>query len=146
MKRNAVAALLAFVAFWPLAHRWAAARFGIDPWKLSGFAMYATPTLPVLVAVAVPAGGGTTMLDEASLPASVRADLDRFRIERVALGTLREPDDVAAAVLRARPDLQAVAVVVQHTTLDPQSARMVSSDQTYAYDRGLLGEPGRAAP
>ena len=48
-KRHALVAFLAGVACWPLAHRVLVARYGIDPWKLGAFAMYATPNLPVLV-------------------------------------------------------------------------------------------------
>jgi hypothetical protein len=138
VRRNAVVALLAVAALWPLAHRVLVARFAIDPWKLGGFAMYATPTLPVLVAVFAPQAGRLALLDESTLPAGVRARLDRFRVERVALGRLREPRDAARAILAARPDLHGVVLVVQRTTLDPRTARTVSTRERFVYDRALL--------
>jgi hypothetical protein len=138
VKRNAVAALLAWVALWPLAQRALVARFEVDPWKLGGFAMYATPTLPVLVAVFAPEAGRLALLDEASLPAGARSDLDRFRVERVALGRLREPRAAARAILAARPDLHGVVLVVQRTALDPRTARTRTSSERFVYDRSIL--------
>jgi hypothetical protein len=140
VKRNTVAALLAFTALWPLAQRGLVARFQVDPWKLGGFAMYATPTLPVLVAAFGGRTGGFVLLDESTLPADVRARLDRFRVERVALGRLREPRDSARAILAARPDLHGVVLVVQRTTLDPRTARTRAERERYVYDRAQLAE------
>lgn len=135
MKRRLALALLAFVAAWPLVHRALVARFELDPWKHAGFAMYAAPSLPVLAAVLAPEAGALVLLDEESLPAGARAALERFRVERLALGRLRQPDDVARAVLAARPELAGVAVQVQRTTLDPRSARMRRASESYFYDR-----------
>src|SRR5690606_41069237 len=86
----------------------------------AGFAMYARPTLPVLVALFVPADGQLELVDEEALPAEVRERLDRFRRERVALGRLREPDDVARALLDAHPGAAGVTIVVQRTDLHPR--------------------------
>jgi hypothetical protein len=138
VKRNAVALLLAWVAVWPLVQRGLVARFAIDPWKLGGFAMYATPSLPLLVALQVPRDGQLVLLDESTLPPPTRAALRRFRVERLALGRLRSPDDAARAVLEARPDLPAVVVLVQHTTLDPRSARTRAETERHSYDRSML--------
>lgn len=138
VKRNAVAALLGFVTLWPLAQRALVSRFEIDPWKLGGFAMYATPTLPVLVAVLAPQAGRLAPLDEASLPREARARLDRFRVERVALGRLREPRDAARAILAERPDLHGLVLLVQRTTLDPRTARTSASTERFVYDRSVL--------
>jgi len=140
VKRNAVLALLAFVVLWPLAQRALVARFGVDPWKLSGFAMDATPTLPLLVALFVPEEGRLVLESEASLPEPVRARLERFRVERAALGRLREPEDVARALLDARPDATGVMIVVQRTDLDPRSARTVAGKEIFSYDRSMLAE------
>jgi hypothetical protein len=150
VKRNLIAALLVAVAVWPLVHRWIARRYEIDPWKLSGFAMYATPSLPIVVGVAGTAGRGWSNLDEASLPGWVRTQLDRFRVERLALGKLRDPADVARSVLVVRTDLTAAAVLVQRFTLDPDTARIEVSTERYPYERTdpALGLPasGQAKP
>lgn len=138
VKRNAVLALLILVALWPAAHRALVARYGVDPWKLAGFAMYSTPSLPVLVALFVPEQGRLVLVEEAALPAPVRARLDRFRAERVALGRLREPEDVARLFLAARPDATGVMIAVQRTDLDRRSARTVSGKEIYSYDRSMF--------
>jgi len=138
VKRRIALALLAFAALWPLAHRALVAAVGADPWKLAGFAMYARPTLPVLVALFVPADGQLELVDEEALPAEVRERLDRFRRERVALGRLREPDDVARALLDAHPGAAGVTIVVQRTDLDPRSARTVAHRDWFTYDRGAF--------
>jgi len=140
VKRNVAVSLLLFALLWPFAQRTLVARFGMDPWKLAGFAMYAAPSLPVLVAVFVPLDGRLVLVDEATLPDPVRARLDRFRVERLALGRLREPEDVARALLAARPDASGIMIVVQRTDLDRRSARMVSADEVFSYDRSMLSD------
>jgi hypothetical protein len=140
VKRNAVALLLAWVAVWPLVQRGLVARFAIDPWKLGGFAMYATPSLPLLVALQVPRDGQLVLLDEATLPPPTRAALRRFRVERLALGRMRASDAAARVVLDARPDVPAVVVLLQRTTLDPVTARTRVSTERHSYDRSMLAE------
>lgn len=135
MKRTAVAALLLFVALWPLAHRVLVARRHVDPWKLGAFAMYATPNLPVLVAAVGSGPNGVAPIDEARLPAWMRERLDRFRVERLALGHLRDPADVGRHLLLARPDLAAVQILVQRSWLDPATARIQVATPRYVYER-----------
>jgi hypothetical protein len=132
VKRGIVIAVLAFVASWPLVQRGLVAGYGIDPWKLGGFAMYAAPSPPLLVVLVDPDRAGTA-IDERTLSAPLRRALDRFRIERHALGRLREPRALAAAVLAERPDLAALVVVVQTARLDVRTARMTTSRDAYAY-------------
>jgi hypothetical protein len=134
-KRTAVVAILLAVALWPLGHRVLVARYGIDPWKLGAFAMYATPNLPVLMAAVGTSSQGTAVVDENALPPWVRQRLDRFRAERGALGTLRDPADVGALLLSARPELTSVAILIQRTTLDPATARIKVATPRYVYER-----------
>lgn len=134
-KRNAIVALLASLALWPFAHRALVARYGIDPWKLGAFAMYATPNLPVLVAAVGTTPSGTSLIDEETLPVWVRRHLDRFRVERAALGTLRDPEDVGRALLAARPDLTSVGILIQRSTLDPATATIEVATPRYVYTR-----------
>ncbi len=135
-KRNAIVALVLGVALWPIAQRALVVRYGIDPWKLGAFAMYATPNLPVLVAAVGTGRQGTAVVDEAALPAWARERLDRFRVERHALGILRDPADVAQMLLAARPDLTRVDILIQRTLLDPATARIAVATPRYVYERG----------
>jgi hypothetical protein len=136
-------ALLTFVALWPLAHRGLVAHFDVNPWKLSGFAMYTTPTPPILVVLMIEDStrpAALRPLREADLPAHTREALDDFRRTRHALGHLTRPDAAARSVLRARQGLAHVLVVVQRMWLDPATATMDSDKQTYLYDRSAVGE------
>jgi hypothetical protein len=135
MRRRILGAILVAAAVWPLFLRAAVRRFDVNPWKFGGFAMYTTPTPPILVALLRAVPGGFRALDPRTLPAPVRAQLDRFQMERHALGTLREPDDVARAVLAAQPELPGLVVMVQRMKLDPATARMTSRRDRYVYDR-----------
>ena len=141
MKRRIVIALLALVAIWPLVQRGLVARFGIDAWKLGGFAMYAAPTPPLQVVLVDPASPETA-LDERALSAPLRRALDRFRIERHALGDLREPRDLAALGLEERADLGALVVLVQTARLDPETALITTRRVAYSYGRDGYGRDG----
>ena len=134
-KRTLLVALLVWVACWPLAHRWLVVRYDIDPWKLGAFAMYATPNLPVLVAAVGTSAAGTAVIDESTLPIWVRRDLDRFRVERAALGALRDPADVGRLLLTARPDLTSVAILIQRSTLDAETATIRVATPRFVYPR-----------
>jgi hypothetical protein len=139
-KRNIIAGLLLFVALWAVAHRALVVRHGVDPWKLGAFAMYATANLPVLVAaVGTSPQKGTTVIDETTLPPWVRDRLDRFHLERGALGTLRDPADVGQLLLATRPDLTAVTILIQRSTLDPATARIDVATPRYVYQRDRPG-------
>jgi len=135
-KRNAVVGIVLAVALWPLGQHWLVTRYGGDPWKLGAFAMYATPNLPVLMAVVGTGPTGMAVIDETTLPAWAQQRLDRFRVERLALGTLRDPADIGRMLLTVRPDLTSVDVLIQRTILDPRTARMAVATPRYVYERG----------
>lgn len=139
MKRAVAMAILLWVGLWPLAHRALVAHYDVNPWKLSGWAMYTVASPPVLVAFFEKGAGGLVPIDETTLPAPLRAELTRFRVERHALGRLRRPDGVAASVLRSRPELPWLVVAVQQMALDPGSALMTSHKNTYLYERSAEG-------
>lgn len=132
--RIAVAVVL-LVALWPLGHRALVAFAGTNPWKLGGFAMYAAPAPPLQIAVYGLRDGQLARIDPAALPAHVRASLQRFEVERHALGELRRPDDVARAILAAAPAVSQLSVVVQRTVLRSDDARLASERMQYSYDR-----------
>ena len=78
---------------------------------------------------------GLVPIDELALSEPALRTLRRFRIERHALGDLREPDDVGRALLEARPDLDWVVIAVQRMILERGSARMTSKRRQYVYER-----------
>jgi hypothetical protein len=141
VRTRAIVAVVALIVFWPLVQRVLVATHDVNPWRLAGFAMYATPTPPVLVVAFEPRGEGGIPIDHRGLSASTQQAFGRFEQERHALGDFRRPDEVAAAVLRARPELSEVVILVQRMVLDPGTARMRSRTMHYTYDRsGLVGE------
>lgn len=131
------AALVLLVALWPLAQRALVVRYGSDPWRLGGFAMYATYQ-STQVALFRVEPGGLRLVDESTLPGAARGELVRFRRMRSALGRLASPDAAVRAVHDARPELEHLVVVVQRLWLDPATARVASEKQVLPY---LGGEP-----
>jgi hypothetical protein len=127
--------LLLFVAIWPLLHRGLVAEFQLNPWKLGGFAMYATATPPLRVTVFRNTSDGVAPLDERRLPAAIREELMRFRIRRHALGRLHSADDVGRSILAALPEIDWIVVSIQRMTIDPETARMRSSRNRYRYSK-----------
>jgi hypothetical protein len=137
-KKRVTLGLLLFIAAWPLVHRVLVMRFEVNPWKLGGFAMYASVVPPLRVTVFHDTAQGVVPLDERRLPAPVRQRLRRFRIERHALGQFRSADDTGRSILSALPELEWVVISVQRLTLDPETARMRASRKRYRYQQPLL--------
>ena len=142
MRRRVAIAILVWAAVWPLGHRALVAAYDVNPWKLGGFAMYATATPPIQVVVFESAGGRLMPLDERRLSRDAQRALRRFRIDRHALGQLQSPDDLGDALLEARPDLAWVVVAVQRMSLDAKTARMTSTREQYLFER----EQGKGDP
>jgi hypothetical protein len=145
-KVNVAAGVVLLVALWPLVHRVLVARFDVNPWKLGGFAMYATPAPPLVVAVFGLRDGKLVRVTPQTLPLAQRDALRRFEIERHALGELRRPDALAREILAADASLDQLSVVVQRTTLDRASARLASERMQYSYDRDGPREVRRMTP
>jgi hypothetical protein len=130
-----VAAVVTTVGLWPLAHRCLVASYGIDPWKLGGFAMYTTYSTS-LTALFEVTPSGFTLVNEAKLPVEGQRAFADFRAQRSALGTLRSPDDAVRAIYSQRPDLENLLVVVQRMWLDPEDGHIRSSKLRYLFAGG----------
>ncbi len=131
----AATGIVALVAIWPFCHRLLVAFAAINPWKLGGFAMYAAPAPPLVIALYTLRDGRLARIDPAALPVQVRASLQRFEIERHALGELRRPDALATEILAATPAMSQLSIVVQRTVLEPDDARLAVERMQYSYDR-----------
>ncbi len=139
MKKRAVIAVLLLVALWPFAHRILVVRYDLNPWKLSGWAMYTTPAPPILLVLHTKQEKGVVPINQQMLAAPARETIVRFLVERHVLGKLRRPDDVAQSVFSVRNDLHSLVVVVEKMALDQETARMVSTKERYVYDRSQFG-------
>ncbi len=135
MKEAVVTFVLLWAGVWPLIHRGLVARYDLNPWKHSGWAMYSTPKPPIVVAVLKRVEKGHAVLDERTLPSAARDALDRFRTRRHAIGKFAEPRDAAQAILETSSDVGSLVVMVQTFHLDPTTARMTSVMDRYVYSR-----------
>ena len=141
-RAHAFVAIVLWVAFWPLAHRALVVESGGDPWRLGGFAMYATYQ-STQVALFRVEPGGLRRVDDAKLPREAALAFRDYRQRRSALGRLASPDAALRAVHEARPDLRHLVLVVQRLWLDPETARIASEKEIHAY---LDGRPVDDAP
>ena len=122
-RRRAAHALLVLVATWPLVTLWLQARWGVDPWKLMSFGMYAAPGRrldDVRLTVSVQRGGAWEPLG----PGVAAEAVERYRRARRTLGRLAPAPPLLEA-LGAATGGQAVQVEVVEVRLDPDTARVV---------------------
>ena len=97
-KRRIVLALLVVLALWPPVQHALVQRYGLNPWKFFGFAMYAQPRIIPIVDVYVFDEGGRRR--PLLRPDEQRA-VETFQLRREVWGELEAPDELAR-VLRRR--------------------------------------------
>lgn len=134
-KQRLVVAALAVLAVWPLAHRALVARYGIDPWRFFGWAMYCTPKLPVMLEIRTRRGDAVEEVALRDLPREARRAVYRLKKRRAVWGTLATPDRLAAALADARPDADGFEITVERWYLDPSTAYVAARRDVYAYPR-----------
>lgn len=133
-RRLILGLLLAMVAWLPV-HRWLVVRFETNPWKLAGWAMYVVPQPRVQVDFFDAGGDELEPLAVAQTLEPQRTAVGRFLLRRKHAGNLVRPDALATAVFAVRPEVEHLAVVVTHTVLDPETARLVPKRFGYRYQR-----------
>jgi len=98
VKRRLVGLFLVAFALWPLLHFAATTRYGVDPWKLFGWAMYCVPgPLKTLRVVAILEENELRRLDYRAYAATDQRLVDTYRNagERLAIsppGMRSSPD------------------------------------------------------
>jgi len=135
-RRRVMAAIVSFVLVWPLAHASLVARYGIDPWELFGWSMYALPAARVQVRVDVERGGET---DPLRAMGERRKRVQAFARRRTALGSLASAEPLARSLLAEDPTIDAVIVVTREIVLDRVSTRLVARDEQHRFARGPSG-------
>lgn len=139
--------LFALVALmlWPALHYALYRNFGIDPWRLCGWAMYARPrSAQHLTLFAL---HGTSETQVTSLPPGLRQQTEAAIARRVALGSLATFDSLAPALLAGLPDADGVRLVLRRTAFDCRSGKLDQVDEdTRSYWRRDAGVPGSPAP
>lgn len=107
LRHKTAVALIVFVALWPAVTLWLQARWGVDPWKLMSFGMYAVPGRR-LEDVRVEAEGQVSA-----------AELERYRDLRRTLGDLAPlpPGATRVKVEMLRLDAATDRVVIERREL-----------------------------
>ena len=137
LKKAVLAAGLVAFTLWPLAQMELVRRFGISPWKLCGWGMYATPRIAPAIAILVQHG------DEAPapmrvVPADIREACEEFQPRRLWLGDLATPDEIGEMVLASNPEFRSATVRVLLPVLDTQSGMMRTKEKAYRFERREL--------
>ncbi len=132
-KQRLVVAALGVLAAWPLAHRALVARYGLDPWRFFGWAMYCTPKLPVLVEIRERRDGAVQEVALRDLPRDARRAANKLKKRRALWGTLASPDRLGAALAASRPGAADFEVTVERWFLDPATARIAARRDVYDY-------------
>ena len=134
-KQRLVVAVLVVLAAWPLAHRALVARYGLDPWRFFGWAMYCTPKLPVMVELTALRGKARMPLLPGALSRDERRAVQRLSEQRGVWGTFATPAHLAARLLTSQYYADAVEIAVTHWYLDPATARIATQRYDYTYPR-----------
>lgn len=125
-KRRLAVLVLALLALWPAVHFGLYQRYGIESWKLCGWAMYARPRGTQQVALMELAEGGVRPIHEISDVA--RDELTRLSARRGVLGELQPMDSLAKMLLAERPTAEGIRIVVRQIRFDCDSARIDDVD------------------
>ena len=149
-KKKLVGGLLLAFTLWPAAHRVMAFRYGMNPWKFCGWAMYVTPALPATVEIFKLVDGRLVKLAPSRLPPGRDRELASFVEWRKYAGSMVRPDTFARTVFEARPDLEAIAIVMTDRFLDRRTATVEVRRYGYRYRRGVAppnagGPPDRGS-
>jgi len=127
--------VLLLMALWPAVHIGLARGFGVNPWKLAGWGMYAAPQIPCDVEVYPVISGQATAQPLETVSAAVRPVLERFRRRRLALGRLAEPRALGRELLEVHPGVEGFDIVVIQPVLEPRSGMVRDVRSAYEYRR-----------
>jgi hypothetical protein len=142
VKRRLVGAFLIAFGAWPLVHYGLVRGYGIDPWKLAGWAMYSVPgPMKTLRVTRIGDAGGFETLDSGLYAPEEQRAVDRFRERRRTLGRLESSDELAAALLELHPDWEGVVISVLTLALDREDASLRANVDHATHWRDGRDEP-----
>lgn len=148
MKRRRLGAFLLVFAAWPLVQHALVLRYGVDPWKLMGFAMYCVPgPMKTVRLLGVEPDGSQRPLDFTRYTPEEQRAVDRYRHLAAALGKLQSSDALAREIFELHPEFEGLAVVVFALELDRRTARLRPSLEIESHWRDGREQPiGIEAP
>jgi hypothetical protein len=129
-KRRILNAALAIFATWPLAQIYLALSHHVDPWKLCGWGMYATPRMLVSARLGVERAGSISPYDFRQAPAAVQAAFADYVNATAVLGDLASTAAVEAALFAHDPAADRLIISVERTRLDRRTATMAMDTET----------------
>jgi hypothetical protein len=135
VRHGLVAVLMACLTVWPLVQIGLCFRYGLSPWKLAGWGMYAEPRLGATLDVVARETPDGTAEPLPPVAYGVMAEADRFLQDWRWLRRLVRPDRFAQAVFAAFPKYQALEIVVNHQVLDRSTGFIVAEPVRFAYVR-----------
>ena len=124
MKRRAVGIFLIAFAVWPLVHFSLTQRYDVSPWKLFGWGMYCVPGAMKTVRIMALTDRGMRTLNFQTYTPEERKWVDRFRMNRQALGLLASPERLAQGMLELRPEYDGVVIAVLTLSLNRETAHL----------------------
>jgi hypothetical protein len=144
MPGRALRTLAVIVVLWPGVQHVYVRAFDANPWRLAGWAMYATAAPLVDVAVTLELRSGPVRLEGRTLDPESARHLRQFRVWRRDLGSWVEPDGLAEQLWRREPSATGVRVDVERLALDGASGRLVCSRTAFDCPRDgrCQREPG----
>jgi len=134
LKRRIVAAMLLAFAIWPLLHYSLVQRYGLEPWKFAGWAMYTVPRFLPRVEVFELRDGRRVKIPLIGSRFEAAADeLVRFRAGALSWGELAVPDEVERLARQALDTREPIEIVITRFYVDPKPARLSVSRSSYFY-------------
>ena len=130
---------LAFCALWPAVQMALVARYGVNPWKLAGWGMYAAPQLTPLVSVECLTPDTVGRYELLTVQPEWERELAEFVQRRRGLGRLARPDRLGRRLLEVNPAVTGVEITVEQPVLDRRTGMIEGQTSTYRYDRVATG-------
>ena len=136
MKRQLLGIFLILFTVWPLVQFGLVRHYGVNPWKLMGFAMYSAPgPMDTIRLVRIDAQGSNHGMNFQAYSPEEQNAVDLFRNKRINLGKLHTPDRLADALFEIHPDAAGFVVVVLSLRLNPSTATLDPSADSLVYWR-----------
>ena len=133
-KIRIVAAMLTAFTVWPLVHYQLVRRYGLDPWKFAGWAMYTSPTyMPKVEIFELRDGVRVKIPLIGARLAAAAATHERFRTEALRWGSLASTDALASQVRVGLATREPIEIVITRFFVDRESDRVSATRDSFFY-------------
>lgn len=120
---------------WPFFHFALAKYMDINPWKLTGFAMYTTPHYLRMNMSGVINGESVT-ISHGHFSKSINLKIKKFKRMRTGLGKLYSPDSLAKLIFQEIRGLDSLQINFTVSQLD-RAGNIKARETQYEYDKGM---------